>query len=81
VEQLFSPLINEGVMAQKTDKPTPIQIQKFLGGIDYPADKATCVKTAKENGADEDVMSMLNQLGEQHYNSPNDVSEEIGKIR
>ena len=68
-------------MAQKSDKPNPIQIQKFLGGIDYPADRATLVEKAKENGADENVMKVLNQLGDKRYNSPNDVSEEIGKVR
>ena len=70
-------------MAQQSDRPipNPVQIQKFLGGIDYPADKATLVAKAKEKGADENVLHALSQLGAKRYNSPNDVSEGIGKLR
>lgn len=70
-------------MAQKTETtiPTPIQVQKFLGGVDYPADKAVLVKRAKDNGADENVLNALNQMSDKTYNSPNDVSEELGKLR
>ena len=70
-------------MAQKTETtiPTPIQVQKFLGGVDYPADKASLVKRAKDNGADENVLNALNQMSDKTYNSPNDVSEELGKLR
>lgn len=75
-------------MAQKAESksseqtiPNPIQIQKFLGGVDYPTDKATLIKTAQSKGADENVLGALNQMGERRFNSPNDVSEEIGKLR
>jgi len=70
-------------MAHKTETtiPTPIQVQKFLGGVDYPADKSSLVKRAKDNGADENVLNALNQMREKTFNSPNDVSEEMGKLR
>jgi hypothetical protein len=70
-------------MAHKTETtiPTPIQVQKFLGGVDYPADKSSLVKRAKDNGADENVLNALNQMPERTFNSPNDVSEEMGKLR
>lgn len=70
-------------MAQKTETtiPTPIQVQKFLGGVDYPADKSSLVKRAKDNGADENVLNALNQMRDTTYNSPSDVSEEMGKLR
>jgi hypothetical protein len=62
------------------DTVNPIQVQKFLGGIDYPADKDTLLRAAKDHGADDDVMDTLNRLPEKKFNSPNDVSEGIGKI-
>ncbi len=70
-------------MAHKTETqiPNPIQVQKFLGGIDYPTDKATLVRHAKEKGADENVLNALNQMADRKFNSPNDVSEELGKLR
>jgi hypothetical protein len=57
----------------------PIQLQKYLGGVDYPTDKQTLVKTAKDQGADEDVIQTLESLPFDRYNSPNDVSEAFGK--
>ena len=70
-------------MAHKTETtiPTPIQVQKFLGGVDYPTDKGSLVERASENGADENVLTALNQISEKTYKSPNDVSEELGKLR
>lgn len=58
----------------------PIQVQKFLKGIDYPADKKTLVSTAKKEGADNNVVSTLDKLPEMNYNSPNDVTQQIGKL-
>jgi hypothetical protein len=58
----------------------PIQVQKFLGGIDYPIGKQELVEHAKNNGADDDVMSTLEQLPFDEFNSPNDVSEAIGNL-
>lgn len=70
-------------MAHKTETttPNPIQVQKFLGGVDYPTEKDSLVKHAKAKGADENVLHALNQMGDQTYHSPNDVSEEMGKLR
>ncbi|HEV8570724.1 MAG TPA: DUF2795 domain-containing protein [Actinoplanes sp.] len=28
----------------------PIQLRKYLGGVDYPTDKETLIRRAKENG-------------------------------
>jgi hypothetical protein len=58
----------------------PIQVQKYLGGIDYPASKDDIVKKAQEEGADENVVSTLQKMPGDRFNSPNDVSEAIGKI-
>ena len=57
----------------------PIQLQKFLGGIDYPADKQTLIDRARENGADDEVIGTLENLPADRFNSPNDVSEAYGK--
>ena len=57
----------------------PIQVQKFLGGIDYPASKDNLVQKAQESGADDRVIETLRNLPQDQFNSPNDVSEAIGK--
>ena len=41
------------------DAPNPIQIQRFLGGMDYPVSKDTILQTAKKEGADENVLDAL----------------------
>ena len=62
-------------------KVNPIQVQKFLGGMDYPANKDEIVKHAKSKGADENVMGTLEQLpDDDDYQTPADVSKAIGKI-
>jgi hypothetical protein len=59
---------------------SPIQVQKFLGGLDYPVGKQQLVEHARRNGADDDVMSTLEALPFDDFNSPNDVSEAIGEL-
>ncbi len=61
-------------------KVNPIQVQKFLGGMDYPATKDEIVKHAKSKGADENIMDTLEQLPEDDYETPADVSKAIGQI-
>jgi len=61
-------------------KVNPVQVQKYLGGIDYPAEKQDLLRRAEEQGADENVRQTLERLPMDKFNSPNDVSEAIGKI-
>lgn len=58
---------------------SPIQLQKYLGGVDYPVDKDTLVLKARDNGAGDDVVRTLRDLPFDTFNSPNDVSEAFGK--
>lgn len=57
----------------------PVQVQKFLGGIDYPTKKDQLLETARQKGADQDVLDTLEAMPDQSFNSPNDVTEAIGK--
>jgi hypothetical protein len=59
----------------------PIQLQKYLGGIDYPTDKQTLIQRAREKGADNNVVQTLESLPRDRFNSPNDVSEAVGQLR
>jgi hypothetical protein len=58
----------------------PVQLQKFLGGVDYPADKQTLIERARDKGADDNVLRTLENLPADRFNSPNDVSEAFGKL-
>ena len=59
----------------------PIQLQKYLGGLDYPVSKEDLVRRAQENGADNEVLQTLRSLPADDFNSPNDVSEAVGHLR
>ncbi|MDX2211749.1 MAG: DUF2795 domain-containing protein [Oculatellaceae cyanobacterium bins.114] len=58
----------------------PIQMQKHLKGMDYPASKQDLVQHAKKNGADKNALSVLEQLEDEEFETPADVSKAIGKI-
>jgi hypothetical protein len=57
--------------------PNPIQVQKFLSGIEYPASKDDVVSTAEKEGADGDVLDALRQIPDQQYDGPTDVSKAV----
>lgn len=59
------------------DKPSPIDVQKALGGMDYPASKADIVSKAEESGAGAAVLDALKDMPEKEYSAPTDVSKEI----
>lgn len=65
---------------QQRENPNPVQIQKFLGGLDYPAGKQDILEKAKQEGADEKVMHVLENIPDQDYASPVAVSREVGKL-
>ncbi|MDI2099223.1 DUF2795 domain-containing protein [Ruicaihuangia caeni] len=60
------------------DTPSPIEVQKHLSGVDYPATKDELLRAAEVNGADDDIIDLLDGLDDRTYESPADVSEELG---
>ncbi len=58
----------------------PVQVQRFLRGVDYPARKAQLVEAARRERADENTVVKLNRLPDQDYSSPHDVSQAIGDL-
>ena len=62
-------------------KVNPGQVQKFLGVVDYPARREDLVRAAEQHGADENVRTLLQQLPDEAYETPADVSQVIGAHR
>jgi predicted outer membrane protein len=58
----------------------PIQIQKFLKGVDYPASKAALIEKARSMGADAAVCTSLEQLPDEEFQTPADVSQAFGRL-
>lgn len=61
-------------------KVNPIQLQKHLKGMDYPASKQDLIKHAEKNGADDNVRSVLQQIPDEDYETPAELSKAVGKI-
>ena len=63
------------------DQPNPIQMQKFLAGVDYPARKDELVSHAQSHGADEKVLDLLKRMPDREYDGPNAVSKAFSDQR
>ncbi len=66
-------------MARGNSSNAPIKVQKFLKGVDYPANRNDLVNRAKQNKADSNVISILEGLREDKFNSPAEVSKAVGE--
>jgi hypothetical protein len=57
------------------------QLQQYLRGVDYPADKQDMIDAARSNSAPDDFMSFMNRLPDKTYNRPTEVEQEFSKIK
>jgi len=55
----------------------PIQVQKFLGGLDFPADRQKILSVAREHGADDRVLETLDKPSDRTHDGPDAISKEI----
>ena len=64
----------------KSGHVSPAIVEKYLVGMHYPAQKNKLIDNAQSNEAPSDVMDLVNKLPNKTYNSPIDITKEIGKI-
>jgi Protein of unknown function (DUF2795) len=57
--------------------PSPIDIQKALSGMDYPASKDQIVQHAESSGADSEVLEALRKIEDREYEGPSGVSSAV----
>lgn len=65
---------------RNSDKANPIAVERYLKGVDYLASKHDLTQCAEQNNAPEDIMDIINQLPEQQYQSPVDISKAVGRM-
>lgn len=58
----------------------PIQVQKFLKGVNYPATRQDLVATARREGADRNVIETLERIPDRSYAKPTEVAKAIGQL-
>lgn len=56
---------------------SPIEVQQFLKGMSYPASKEDLINHARRNRASDGIISMLNSMRTNSFNSSTDVSEAL----
>ena len=61
-------------------KVNPIRVQRFLGGVDYPARKQKLIEHAQSRGADDDVRSLLERLPDEEFRNPAAVSQAVSRV-
>lgn len=59
---------------------SPVEIEKYLGGLEFPALKKEIVEKIKSNTDDQSIISLAEDLPDQRYDSPNDIWRELGKM-
>lgn len=62
------------------EKASPAAVERYIKGIDFPADRDNLIKQAEKNNAPEDVLHVLNQFEEKEYRTVIDIAKEVGRI-
>ena len=57
---------------------SPIEVQKHLKGVSYPARKDDVVSVAEQNGAGEELLEQLRNLDLAEFSGPDDVMRALG---
>ncbi len=66
--------------SDKSGHVSPAIVEKFLGGMHYPAERNKLIDNARNKDAPDNVIALLNKLPNKTYTSPIDITKEIGKI-
>jgi hypothetical protein len=56
---------------------SPIEVQKHLSGVDYPARRDDLVDRARQQGPGDDIIDVLRQIPDREYDGPSAVSAEF----
>jgi hypothetical protein len=55
----------------------PIELQKHLKGISYPASRDDLVATAERNGAPGEILDALRNAGKSEFSGPDEVQKAL----
>ncbi len=56
----------------------PIEVQKHLSGVDYPASKDEIVASAESNDAPQEIIEALQAIEGDQFEGPDDVMGALG---
>ena len=58
----------------------PIDVQKHLSGVEYPASKEDLVSHARDGDAPEEVLDTLQALPDRDYDGPTEMTKAVGEL-
>ena len=53
------------------------QLQQYLQGVNFPAQKDEVASNAESNGAPQDLVSQIRNSATEHFNSPDEVLQAV----
>ncbi|MGE5636603.1 MAG: DUF2795 domain-containing protein [Nocardioidaceae bacterium] len=56
----------------------PIEVQKHLSGVDYPASKQDVIAVAERNGAPQEIIDALQAMDGERFDGPSAVQAALG---
>ncbi|MCM2465829.1 hypothetical protein DIC75_05790 [Methanoculleus sp. CWC-02] len=59
----------------------PRIIEQITSRINFPASKDNLISQAKDSGAPQGILDMLNQFEDKQYNSQEDIKSELQKVQ
>jgi hypothetical protein len=60
---------------------TPFELRQYVLDVQYPVNKQTLIEQARQNGADESIVSSLEQLPDQEFETIADVQDSLDQMR
>lgn len=65
-------------MSNSREPSNPIEVQKYLKGMDYPASKEELLDCAEDNHAPQAVIDAIKGLDDdQEYRSPTEITQQM----
>ena len=70
---------NKNTSGSSGKRVSPVQMQKHLKGVNYPASKGDLVKQAQSNNASDAIVEKIRTLPADSFGGPKDVMKALGR--
>lgn len=74
-------LKGDAAMPQSGGSVSAAEVEKYIGGIDFPASKDQLIDHARDKGAPKEVLELMQDFPDQQYGSAIDVSRGVGQVK
>jgi hypothetical protein len=66
--------------AEVSQTINPVAAERYLKGLNFPANKKNLIDRAKINQAPQEIIRLLKQVADKNYTSPIEITKEMSKI-